>query len=393
MSTTITRGARAVLASDATVCAGSALTISGKLPPREYGEIKRVLEAAGARWDRRAQAHLFSGDAAEALARLLDGDRVTSSKQADQWFATPPAVVAQLLDLAHLKPGMRVLEPSAGEGAIADAVTSRGCYVDCVELSEQRAQFLKDASNAVCSVFCGDFLTVAPHADYDRVIMNPPFTRLQDTRHVLHALKFVRPGGLLVSVMGNGVTHRSDSGSMQIRDAAKRPGGAIIELAPGAFADSGTNIATVIVVLTVPGAGQAKKADAPVRVTVDKTSEGLPLFNAATAKPGVYVHYDSWGGTDAVFRFAGNCVGCGVKTWQHDKGGDDIRGAFGDHTCVAITDEDLRSEVDGDVPEGTRFPRCSLCWNEYDRYRKALDEAVRLFREQHQAQQAPATLF
>ena len=88
-----------------------------------------------------------------------------------------------------------------------------------------------------------------------------------------------------------------------------------------------------------------------------------------------------------------NCVGCGVKTWQHDKGGDDIRGAFGDHTCVAITDEDLRSEVDGDVPEGTRFPRCSLCWKEYDRYRKALDEAVRLFREEHQAQQAPATLF
>jgi predicted RNA methylase len=390
VSTTITRNARDILTSEATVCDGNALTISGQLPAREYSEIKRVLEAAGARWNKRAQAHLFPGDAAEALAGLLAGDRVVSATEADQWFPTPPAIVKRLVDLAELTAGMEVLEPSAGEGAIAEAVTALGCLVDCIELNAGRAATLETRNNAVRLVTCADFLTVTPRAVYDRVVMNPPFAKLADARHVLHALKFVRPGGLLVSVMGNGITYRSDGSSARIRDMASKPGGAIIPLAAGSFHDSGTDIATVIVVLPVPGA--AAKGE-PVRVTFDSTGNGLPRFNPATAKPGTYVHFDAWTGADTVFRFTGNCTGCGVKTWRHDHGNDDVRGTFGDHTGMPMTDEDLRGELGDDVPEGTSFPRCSQCWNEYGRYRTALDKAVALFKAQQEADAGPATLF
>ena len=86
MSTAITRGARDILTSEATACDGNALTIAGQLPPAQYAEIKRVLEAAGGKWDKRAQATLFPGDAAAALAALLAGDRVVSAAEAEQWY-------------------------------------------------------------------------------------------------------------------------------------------------------------------------------------------------------------------------------------------------------------------------------------------------------------------
>lgn len=388
MPTTITRTAREVLASDATVCDGNALTISGKLAPGEYAEVKRVLEAAGAKWNKRAQAHLFADDAAAALARLLEGERVVSATEAEQWFPTPPGVVARLLELAGLEAGMEVLEPSAGTGAIAAAMLSAGCVVDCVELNADRAAALAGMRH----VTAGDFLAVPPRAAYDRVVMNPPFARLADTRHVMHALRFVRSGGLLVAVMGSGVTSRSDGMSARIRDMAARPGGTIIALPAGSFRDAGTAVSTVIVVLPVPGEGQTEVA-APVRVTFDRTAEGVPLFNPATARPGTYVHRDAWRGADAVFRFAGNCTGCGARTWRHDHGGDDVRGPFGDHTAVPITDEDLRGEIGGEIPEDVSFPRCATCWNEYEGYRKALDRAVAQFRAQEAAKRAPATLF
>ena len=67
------------------------------------------------------------------------------------------------------------------------------------------------------TVTCMDFLETTPEPVYDRVIMNPPFTRGADAKHVLHALGFVKPGGLLVSVMSNGASYRGDKAYERIR--------------------------------------------------------------------------------------------------------------------------------------------------------------------------------
>ena len=292
---------------------------------------------------------------------------------------------------------MEVLEPSAGEGAIVGALVVRGCAVDCVELNTTRAATLKDWGAR--TVQAADFLAVPPRPVYDRVIMNPPFTRGADAKHVLHALRFVKPGGVLVSVMGHGATYRDTRDYARIRTMADQPGGQIIPLPAGSFRDAGTEIATVIVVLPVPGGPEpaVSTEGEPVRVTFDRTAERFPLFNPATAKPGVYVHFDSWGGADAVFRFRGNCTGCGARTWAHDHGNDDVRGAFGDYTAMPMDEEDLAGEIDGDVPEGTSFPRCATCWNDGDRYRRALAKAAALFRarkpEPEPASELAGTLF
>lgn len=96
-----------------------------------------------------------------------------------------------------------------------------------------------------------DFLTVEPDPVYDRVVMNPPFGRQADIKHVSHALKFLKPGGLLVSVMASSVTFRSNKLTTDFRQLIEERGGHIEELPEGAFKSSGTMVNTVIVV--IPG--------------------------------------------------------------------------------------------------------------------------------------------
>jgi 16S rRNA G1207 methylase RsmC len=49
-----------------------------------------------------------------------------------------------------------------------------------------------------------DFLEVAPAGTFDAVIMNPPFKMGRDIKHIMHALKFLTPGGLLISLCYDG---------------------------------------------------------------------------------------------------------------------------------------------------------------------------------------------
>lgn len=226
---------------------GNALRLTGQLDRKLYAAVNKALEAAGGTWNRKAQAHLFPEPAGPILDALLAEGKVATA-QDEGWFPTPPVVVAQMLTLAGLEPGMMVLEPSAGDGAIAGPATSYGCWVDCVELNAKRAAALR-AAGFVRSVADCDFLTVVPHHLYDRVMMNPPFARQADIRHVTHALGFVKPGGRVVAVMSAGVEFRQDKTTGQFRKLVADRGGWFEQLPEDAFKGSGTNIRTVLAVI------------------------------------------------------------------------------------------------------------------------------------------------
>ena len=104
-----------------------------------------------------------------------------------------------------------VLEPSAGDGALARAIhQAAGIYhdsktgevcrdsvekakafdLDCVELSSDfRAKLKKDGFRVVHD----NFLTFRPTTKYAAVIMNPPFS--EGARHLLKALDIMKDGG------------------------------------------------------------------------------------------------------------------------------------------------------------------------------------------------------
>jgi hypothetical protein len=230
---------------------GEAVFIGIQMDKADYSKLNEVLEAAGGKWNRTKKAHIFPGkDAAQVLAELIDADKVITKGDIDAFF-TPPEVIERMAEHIIIKPGMMGLEPSAGIGNIAKFMVERGVTVDCVESHEPYYKELV-ASNLYRTVLWGDFLKVPTDLNprYDLIMMNPPFSLQADIDHVLHAMKFLPPGGQLVSVMSPSFNFRMNRKSHVFREVIDKNQGIIEKLPAGSFKKSGTNIESITVTLT-----------------------------------------------------------------------------------------------------------------------------------------------
>lgn len=141
------------------------------------------------------------------------------------------------------------MEPSAGRGAIASALAIAGLKVDCIELLSDNAKHLEQLPFR--SVRCADFLSIEPEPIYDRIVMNPPFDKKRsDIYHVMHALKFLKPRGLLVAIMPTGVIFREDSLSRDFRGIVSARSGNIVNLPDASFKTSGTMVNTCVAIIS-----------------------------------------------------------------------------------------------------------------------------------------------
>ena len=169
------------------------------------------------------------------------------------FFPTPDAAVSELLGRADLyrrdeeDPRLTVLEPSAGTGNLARPMVKGGAIVDCVEIHPERTIELA-AEGIYRRVMRGDFLHLRPDPEnlYDRVVMNPPFDRERDIDHVMHALKFLKPDGLLVAIMSAGTEFRETRKSTAFREHIAKLNGDFRDLPAGSFSSVGTHCNTVI---------------------------------------------------------------------------------------------------------------------------------------------------
>jgi predicted RNA methylase len=106
-------------------------------------------------------------------------------------YDTPRDIARRMAIFAGIRPGMRVLEPSAGRGSLALAAREAGAQVACVELDAERARDLVAVHDF--PTLHGDFLSLGrPTLGIDTALalMNPPFEDGQDLAHVEHALRF-----------------------------------------------------------------------------------------------------------------------------------------------------------------------------------------------------------
>ena len=246
---------------------GTHLVLTGpRMDPKLYQRVNEVLEAVGGRWTTSVQAHVFPIDADQALAPVLESGEVVTlreKRQQAQYFPTPAAVVQRVIELADLRPGLEVLEPSAGSGAIASAAATTGAVIDCIEREPGYAALLAE-EQAARTLTVADFLTLPPRPIYDRVVMNPPFTKGADMQHVEHALRFLKPNGLLVSVMSWAVTFHGRK-TAKFRALVEARGGTVEAVAEGAFKESGTDVDTVIVTIPATRSADAKPTAWPTR--------------------------------------------------------------------------------------------------------------------------------
>jgi hypothetical protein len=159
------------------------------------------------------------------------------------FFPTPSAVVDIMLDHARIEAAHSVLEPSAGAGAIADRL---GSNIDCCEVWRSLQDILTAKGH---NLIADDFMVADIPASYDRIVMNPPFEKLQDIDHVRKAYDCLADGGRLVSIMSPGPFFRSDAKSETFRAWFHELGGEQIDIPAGAFKESGTGVSSVLVVI------------------------------------------------------------------------------------------------------------------------------------------------
>jgi hypothetical protein len=214
-----------------------------------YVRVNEVLEALGGKWNRKVKAHVFEEDAAVRIAEALVAGSVVRLKESYDFFPTPLEVATRLIIQAAIPESCDILEPSAGRGAIADLLRERypASVVDVVELMPENRRELERKGHRVVGA---DFLEFRPTSGYDRIVMNPPFSRQEDVRHVLHAYEgCLKPGGRLVSVVSGGVDFRSSRLTKDFWALVDARRGRVEDLLPGSFRESGTNVNTKVVIL------------------------------------------------------------------------------------------------------------------------------------------------
>ncbi|WP_310425377.1 class I SAM-dependent methyltransferase [Chamaesiphon sp. VAR_48_metabat_135_sub] len=117
------------------------------------------------------------------------------------FFPTPKEVIDRMLQIARIDSSHRVLDPSAGSGDLCLAIRKLGAVIDCFEINSDLHQALTLLDFQPLD---RDFLFATPRPMYDRVLMNPPFSKDAYIDHVRAAYDWLAPGGELVAVLPSG---------------------------------------------------------------------------------------------------------------------------------------------------------------------------------------------
>jgi len=229
---------------------GNTVRIVGQLDRPMYVRVNEALEALGGKWNRKAKAHLFSDDPAERIDAACLTQSVDLPKDFE-FYATPAALAARMVEWAQPKNYEFVIEPSAGQGALVDAVLEEAPFANvfAVELMPRNVEALRAryAGDMNVKVYEADFLTLDPDPNRSCAILNPPFSKRQDVRHIMRAFEWLAPGGRLISVASAGVSFRQDKLTVSFREFVESHDGTIEPLPAGTFAAAGTSVNTVLV--------------------------------------------------------------------------------------------------------------------------------------------------
>ena len=161
-----------------------------------------------------ARSRRLSEEAGRRLERATEAaDDEIRKMPIPGYFPTPPDIAARVAELADIpnEPGIAVLDPSAGHGALLHAVRSVApdAEADAVEINARLRDLIQKQGFPVVAadIFDPEF---QPGTFYDRIVMNPPYEEGATIDHVQRAYTFLRPGGVLVAVVPESIRYRED---------------------------------------------------------------------------------------------------------------------------------------------------------------------------------------
>lgn len=170
------------------------------------------------------------------------------------YYPTPPAVIDIMLEGLDLK-GKSILDPSAGMGALLDAVKYRCKKTFAIEIENDFQTILKEKKHTVLHT---DFLTYSGTHAFDFILMNPPFDN--GVKHCLKAIEILKPGCTLVCLLNwETINNPYTEDRSRLLKEIELVGGSITNLG-SCFSSSErkTNVEVGMVKLTKPTKQQSK---------------------------------------------------------------------------------------------------------------------------------------
>lgn len=234
---------------------GTNVKITEQLDRKLYLAVNEVLDRIGGKWNRKVKAHVFSEDPTDKLNAVIECG-VLEPKVKTGYFPTPPTLVTHMIELAELDFKHMILEPSAGQGHIADKICSTtGLHpheIMICEILPENVSILRKKEYVVeeLEFFALTDELKSNQVDFDRILMNPPFEAQADISHVTTAFSLLADGGVLIAIMSSGVLFRENKKTTEFRENILDKYAVLIENNPeGAFKASGTMVNTVMIKL------------------------------------------------------------------------------------------------------------------------------------------------
>ena len=242
-----------------------------------------------------------------------------------QFYPTPPAIVERMVKKANFETAESFLEPSAGQGDIAEEILhginrkrryhgAGGVTIDCIELdpylrqilqynfSEERLsgqrrryaelenissrtygqnaemQHLRQEIDGLANlgnvhIIYDDFLSFHTHKHYDWIVMNPPFE--SGDLHLLHALEIQQEGGGIVCLLNAETIRNPCTNTRKLLLQKLESLEAEIEYIPDAFlhAERRTAVEVAMVTVSIPHPKHESAIFERLRQARQKTAE------------------------------------------------------------------------------------------------------------------------
>ena len=189
-----------------------------------YKQFKTIVLALRGQWNSCKKRHEFPYDPTQEIHKILNKGLVPDTNP-HSFFPTPSWFAKELCEEARIwnncgdlyrgSKDIRVLEPSAGEGAIAREIRRRtpDHTLHVCEIDPNNRAVLKTSGFEL--VGC-DFLSSNLTGEYHIIVMNPPFDLYR--KHIEKAFEYLAQGGRLVSVVPSGFLSCQNRAAREFRN-------------------------------------------------------------------------------------------------------------------------------------------------------------------------------
>lgn len=239
----------------ASTVAGNVLRLPyGQLDRKVYMETAKQLGFIGGKWVSGKKGFVFANASGSELEDLIaESMNEGGVSKEDQYFPTPSEVASLMVSQIPLRVlhSKNVLEPSAGRGALVDAL-SRGFpdwtgKADCCETNTVNRWHLNKHSK--CNLVGEDFLDYSPSVRYDVILANPPFWKNSDIAHIRHMFELLADGGILVTLSSPHWINSKNKKEVEFKSWLDSVGAEYRQLENGCFDSAGTSVAPILIVI------------------------------------------------------------------------------------------------------------------------------------------------